>query len=257
MTQPVALVTGASRGIGRAIALTLANASFDVVVNFASSASAAEEVVHAIEAVGRRTIAVQANVAVASDRAKLLKASLDAFGRIDLLINNAGVASPGRKDLLEATEESFDQVIAANLKGPYFLSQAVARQMLAQAPLPDRPRGMIINISSISAFTASVNRGDYCLSKAAMSMMTALYADRLADEGILVYEIRPGIIATDMTAVVKEKYDHLIADGITPIRRWGLPDDVAKAVAMLAGGALPFSTGECIHVDGGFHLRRL
>lgn len=257
MSSPVALVTGASRGIGRAIALGLAQSGFDVVVNYASRVDAAKEVVKSIEMLGRRAVAVRCDVSDTADRLTLVAETVAAFGRIDILVNNAGIGSPVRKDLLEATEESFDLVMAANLKGPFFLSQAVARQMLSQAPVMAWARGALINISSISAYTSSTNRGDYCLSKAAVSMMTSLFADRLAAEGILVYEVRPGIIETEMTAGVKEKYDTLIEGGLTPIRRWGQPADVAEAVVMLAKGALPFSPGQRIEVDGGFHLRRL
>lgn len=257
MSFPVALITGASRGIGRAIALGLGKSGFDVVVNYASQVEAAKEVAREIEKLGRRAIAVRCDVSSAEHRAGLVAETLSTFGRIDVLVNNAGIASPGRKDLLEATEESFDAVMAANLKGPFFLSQAVARQMLAQAVMAERPRGVIINISSISAFTASTNRADYCLSKAAIGMLTSLLAARFAEDGILAYEVCPGIIETDMTSVVKEKYDKLIAEGISPIRRWGQPDDVAKAAVMLASGTLSFSTGDRIHIDGGFHIRRL
>ena len=163
-----------------------------------------------------------------------------------------------RADLLEAGEESFDRLIAVNLKGPYFLTQLAARQMLRQAPGSEGPRGRIVTISSISAYTASTNRGDYCVAKAGLAMMTKLFADRLAGEGINVYEIRPGIVATDMTGAVKEKYDRLILEqGVTPIRRWGTPEDVGRAVRAIAEDRFPFSTGAVFDVDGGFHLRRL
>jgi NAD(P)-dependent dehydrogenase (short-subunit alcohol dehydrogenase family) len=179
---------------------------------------------------------------------------------LDLLVNNAGVAPHVRADILDADEASFDRLIQINVKGPYFLTQQVARWMIEQrqaagAEASYHPK--IVTISSISAYTASVNRGDYCVAKAALSMLTPLYATRLAEYGINVYEIRPGIIATDMTAPVKEKYDKLIAGGLTPIQRWGTPGDVGKAVAAIAQDLLPFSTGEVINVDGGFHLRRL
>jgi NAD(P)-dependent dehydrogenase (short-subunit alcohol dehydrogenase family) len=182
---------------------------------------------------------------------------LQRFGRLDLLVNNAGITSVGRKDLLEATEESWDTVFATNLKGPFLLAQLAARQMIEMIEAKTINRGTIINVSSISAYAVSTNRADYCMAKAAMQMMTWLLADRLAEENILVYEVCPGVIASDMTAPVKEKYDKLIADGMSPIRRWGQPEDVAAAVAMLAAGTLPFSTGERINVDGGFHIRRL
>jgi NAD(P)-dependent dehydrogenase (short-subunit alcohol dehydrogenase family) len=182
------------------------------------------------------------------------------LGRLDLLVNNAGVAPEVRADILEATEESFDRLININAKGPYFLTQLTAKLMIEQSrtaapPATFQPK--IITISSVSAYTASVNRGDYCISKAALSMLTPLYASRLAEHGIGVYEIRPGLIKTDMTGPVKEKYDKLIEKGLTPIKRWGTPEDVGKAVAAIAQDLLPFSTGEVINVDGGFHLRRL
>jgi NAD(P)-dependent dehydrogenase (short-subunit alcohol dehydrogenase family) len=254
MAQQVAIVTGASRGIGRGIALGLAAAGFDVVVNYARNADAAEEVKAQIEALGRRALPMRADVAIAVDRVELIAKTIEAFGRIDLLVNNAGVAPDVRADLLEATEESFDRLIAINLKGPYFLTQRVARQMIAQQG-SGNPK--IINITSVSAYAASVNRGDYCVAKAGLAMMTQLYAARLAEHGINVYEVRPGVIETDMTGPVKAKYDQLIEQGLTPIRRWGTPDDVARAVVAIASDLLPFSTGEVINVDGGFHVRRL
>jgi len=256
-SAPVALVTGSSRGIGRAIALRLAAAGHAVVVNYHSLPTAAAEVVRAIEEQGQAAIAIGADVANSADRRRLLAETLSHFGRIDALVNNAGITSPGRKDLLEATEESWDAVFATNLKGPFFLAQACAREMIAQVRDKRIPRGTIVNVSSISAYAVSNNRADYCLAKSAMGMMTRLFADRLAEEGVLVYEVCPGIIASDMTAPVREKYDRLIAEGLTPIRRWGQPEDVAAAVAMLVSGALAFSTGERINVDGGFHIRRL
>lgn len=261
--NPVALVTGASRGIGRGIALELARAGHDLVINYAGQADAARQTaadcVAAAKAAGKsiRAEPAQADVGLAADREKLLIFTRATFGRLDVLVNNAGIASIGRPDILEATEENFDRLMAVNLKGPFFLSQLAARWMIEQAGAPASRRPKIITISSISAFAASVNRADYCLAKAALGMMTQLYAARLAPQGINVYEIRPGIIASDMTAPVKEKYDRLIADGLTPIARWGTPEDIGRAVAMLAGDALPFSTGEVINVDGGFHVRRL
>jgi len=249
----VALVTGASRGIGRGIALALAGAGHDVVVNYVSNAEAAQAVVEQARQYGVRARAVRADVALAADRAQLVAAAYDAFGRVDLLVNNAGVAPSVRADILDATEESFDRVLGINLKGPYFLTQLVARRMIEQGG----PPGKVVIISSISAYAASVNRGDYCLAKAGLAMMTALYAARLAEHGITVCEIRPGIVDTDMTGAVKERYDRLIADGLTPIRRWGQPEDVAKAVVAVATDLLPFSTGHVIDVDGGFHLRTL
>jgi 3-oxoacyl-[acyl-carrier protein] reductase len=256
----VALVTGASRGIGRAIAVELARLGFEVTLNFRSNTEAAEETRRLALAArpGARIELAAADVGEAAGRASVLALVRERFARLDLLVNNAGMAPPARADLLSATEESFDRLLQVNLKGPYFLSQAAARWMIEQraAAGPDY-RPAIVNISSISAYAASVNRGDYCISKAGVAMMTQLFAARLADEGINVYEVRPGIIETDMTAAVREKYDALFAEGVTPIRRWGTPDDVARAVSAVAQGLLPYSTGEIINVDGGFHLRRL
>jgi 3-oxoacyl-[acyl-carrier protein] reductase len=250
----VALVTGASRGIGRGIALALAGAGHDIVVNYARNADAAQEVVKRVEQAGGRASATRADISVAADREELVAAAYAEFGRVDLLVNNAGVAPSVRADILEAGEESFDRVLGINLKGPYFLTQLVARRMIEQSGTP----GKIVIVSSMSSYTASVNRGDYCLAKAGLSMMTALYAARLAEHGINVYEIRPGIVATDMTGPVQARYDKLIhEDGLTPIRRWGQPEDVGKAVVAVATDLLPFSTGQVIDVDGGFHLRTL
>jgi NAD(P)-dependent dehydrogenase (short-subunit alcohol dehydrogenase family) len=255
--RPAALVTGASRGIGRGIAVALGRLGWSVVINYCQNAEAAVETQRLLEEAGGRGVIVQADVADRDDREKLVQATLSACGRIDLLVNNAGVAPTQRLDLLEATEESYDRVLDINLKGPYFLTQRVARVMieLLRAGTISRPK--IINVGSVSAYASSPARGEYCLSKAAMGMMTALFADRLAEYGINVYEVRPGIIATDMTGPVQEKYDQLIADGLTPIRRWGQPEDVAQAVVAIVQDLLPFSTGEVINVDGGFHLRRL
>jgi 3-oxoacyl-[acyl-carrier protein] reductase len=257
MTQRrVALVTGASRGIGRGIAVALAGAGHDVVVNYVTNADAAKQAVSELEGLGARALAVRADVAAAGDRRRLVEESYDAFGAIDLLVNNAGVAPSVRADILEADESSFDRVLAINLRGPYFLTQLVARRMIEQAPRPWPPK--IVVISSISAYTASTNRGDYCLAKAGLAMMVTLYAARLAEHGINVYEIRPGVIATDMTEAIKERYDRLIlTEGLTPIRRWGQPEDVGRAVVAVATDLLPFSTGQVIDVDGGFHLRTL
>ncbi|WP_433614876.1 3-ketoacyl-ACP reductase [Dactylosporangium sp. CA-139114] len=248
-----ALVTGASRGIGRGIALALARAGWDVVVNYASNADAAEQVAAEVERQGAKAATVRADLAESADRARLVQEAYAAFGEIELLVNNAGVAPDVRADILEAGEESFDRLVGINLKGPYFLTQLVANRMIAAGTA-----GRIVTISSMSAYTASVNRGDYCVTKAGLSMLTKLYAARLAEHGITVFEVRPGIIATDMTGGVKEKYDRLILDeGVTPIRRWGTPDDVGKAVVAIASGLLPFSTGQVIDVDGGFHLKTL
>jgi 3-oxoacyl-[acyl-carrier protein] reductase len=256
-SNPVAIVTGASRGIGRAIAVRLANDGHTVAVNYHSSREAAEEVVRKILQAGGQAFAIQADIGATTDRARLVEETMSRYGRLDVLVNNAGITSVGRKDLLEATEEGWDTVFATNLKGPFFLAQLAARQMIGLIESGAIARATIINVSSISAYAVSTNRADYCLAKAAMQMMTWLFADRLAEHKINVYEVCPGVIASDMTAPVKEKYDRLIAEGMSPIRRWGQPADVAAAVTMLASGQLPFSTGERINVDGGFHIRRL
>lgn len=253
-STPVALVTGAARGIGAAIAARLAQSGFDLALLDVLETAAT---VQTVAAAGREALPLAADVTVAADRAEALKQITSRFGRLDVLVNNAGVAPAARRDILEATEESYDRVMNINLKGPYFLTAAVARWMIDQRA--DRPEEWmcIVNISSMSAYTASPSRGEYCISKAGVSMATKLWAARLAEHRINVYEIRPGIVATDMTAAVKDKYDKLIGEGLTPIRRWGRPGDVADAVAACARGDLKFSTGEVINVDGGFHLRTL
>lgn len=247
--NPVALITGGSRGIGRGIALELAKIGHDLVINFATNETAARETVDACK--GIRAEIFRADISNDAERRRLVDFCRQSFGRLDLLVNNAGVAPNVRADILDASEESFDRLIQINVKGPYFLTQLIAKWMIEQRA------GKIVTISSISAYTASLNRGDYCVAKAALSMLTPLYAARLAEHGIRVYEIRPGIIETDMTAPVKSKYDKLIAEGLTPIRRWGTPADVGKAVVAIAQDLLPFSTGEVINVDGGFHIRTL
>lgn len=254
---PVAMVTGAGRGIGRAIALALADLGCEVVVNYRADADSADDVRRRIQAVGRRCQTVQADIGCGSDRAALVERVKTVFGRLDLLVNNAGVAPLKRTDLLEADEDSYDRVMTTNLKGPYFLTQQVANWMIEQRKSHPERTPRIVNISSVSAYASSPARGEYCLSKAGLSMMTKLYADRLAEFGIGVFEIRPGIIRTDMTGAVREKYDALIADGLTPIRRWGTPEDVAQAVCAVAEGRLDFSAGQVLDIDGGFHLRRL
>ncbi len=253
-----ALVTGASRGIGRGIAIELGRAGGRIAVNYRENARAAADTVAAVRAAGGEARAFRADIATARGRSALLAQTIRAFGRLDLLVNNAGIAPAVRADLLEAGEASFDRMIAVNLKGPYFLTQAAARRMIGQSPDAGGLRGRIVTISSISAYAASVNRGDYCVAKAGLAMMTKLFADRLGDAGILVYEIRPGVIATDMTRPVKAKYDALIHEqGLTPLRRWGEPADVGRAVRAIAEDRFTFSTGAVFDVDGGFHLRRL
>lgn len=251
-----AIVTGASRGIGFATARRLGRDGMQMVL---AAASPQEKHLENLELLTKENITwtyVQADISNHNDREKIVKTAVDVYGTVDVLVNNAGVAPLERRDLLEMTEESFDRVIGINTKGNMFLTQLVAKQMLKQ-PLVNGIRGMIINISSCSAEVSSVSRGEYCVSKAGVSMLTSLYADRLAKEGILVNELRPGVIATDMTSAVKEKYDRLIEDGLFPIQRWGTPEDVASAVSAFAGGAFPYTTGSYIDIDGGFHIKRL
>lgn len=254
----VALITGSSRGIGRGIALALARAGrHDVVINYAGNESAARECRQlCIEAGAGRVEIVQGDVSSGADRARMIDTVRDKFGRLDLLVNNAGITSPGRADILEATEASFDTVVGVNLRGPYFLTQLAAKLMIASGPLDGLARA-ILNISSISAFAVSTNRGDYCITKAGIGMMTKLWAVRLAEFGIGVHEIQPGVIESDMTGPVKAKYDALFAAGLAPINRWGQPDDVAKCVLAVALGHFPYTTGQVFHVDGGFHLRSI
>jgi NAD(P)-dependent dehydrogenase (short-subunit alcohol dehydrogenase family) len=250
---PVALITGGSRGIGRGICVELARHGFAVAINYAGNEDAARETQRLLG--GQvESLLCRADVGDAVQREALVNQVLARWDRIDVLVNNAGITSVGRRDLLEATEASWDQVLGVNLKGPFFLCQRVAREMIARR---DRLRDpALVNISSVSAYALSLNRGDYCVSKAGLGMVTQLFAARLADHGIRVYEVRPGIIESDMTAGGRERYSRLIEEGLTPIRRWGTPEDVGRAVAALAGGALPFSTGDVVNIDGGFHVRR-
>lgn len=259
MANSISLVTGAGRGIGRGIAIELAKLGHNIVINYAGNSAAADECLQLVRDAGGDGITVRADISQSADRARLVEETLDKFGRIDLLVNNAGVAPNVRADILEAGEESFDRLIDINLKGPYFLTQLVANQMIAQALNKNSGEipSQIVTISSMSAYTASVNRGDYCVAKAGLGMLTALFAARLAEHQIGVYEVRPGVIATDMTGGVKEKYDAMIENGAWPIKRWGKPSDVGRAVAAIARGDFPFSTGEVFNVDGGFHLRTL
>jgi NAD(P)-dependent dehydrogenase (short-subunit alcohol dehydrogenase family) len=259
---PVILVTGASRGLGRGIALRLARERLSVAINYAGNEAAAADTVAQCEAAAtspdQRFVAIQADIGVAVERERLLAGTLARFGRIDALVNNAGIAPRERADITDASEASFEELIRTNLQGPYFLTQAVARHWLAGGTTSALSTGFkVVFVTSISADTASVNRGDYCISKAGLAMAAQLWAARLAAEGIQVVELRPGIMATDMTAGVKDKYDRLLDTGMVPQRRWGTPDDVGLAVAAVLSGSLSFSTGAVIPVDGGFHLRRL
>ncbi|MCL2527511.1 MAG: 3-ketoacyl-ACP reductase [Defluviitaleaceae bacterium] len=233
MTKPVAVVTGATRGIGLAIADSLEQSGYNVVRAARSSQPSYD-------------------ISNGEDRARLLSDTLAKYGRVDLLVNNAGVAPANRLDILETTEESYQRVMGINLESTFFMCQIFARHMIAQ-----KQPARIINISSISSYTSSVNRGEYCVSKAGISMVTSLFADRLAEYGIGVFEIRPGVILTDMTEKVKDKYAKLIEEGMTPIKRFGTPKDIADAVLGITGGHFDFATGQVFNIDGGFHIRRL
>lgn len=244
--QKVAVVTGARRGIGLGIARLLKENGYTVVCSASSPTMEGEE------------LYFPCDISKAGDREALATFVLEKLGRIDLLVNNAGVACKERLDILETTEESVDRLLEINTKGTFFMCQTFAKAMIAclGKDLEDyHPR--MVNISSISAYTSSVSRGEYCISKAGISMTTLLFADRLAEYGIPVFEVRPGIIKTDMTATVTEKYDKLIGEGVTPIRRWGTPEDVARCVLAAASGLLDFGTGTVLNADGGFHIRRL
>ena len=261
--KKVALVTGSTHGIGKAIIRELAKLDFSVVINGAKTDKLSKdyhsELYDIFQAdLENRFLYIKADISKHEDRSKLVDKIKDQFQRIDILVNNAGVAPEIRMDILETTEESYDRVMAINLKGPYFLTQSIANWMIKlKQGLDNAYHPYIINISSISSFTASTNRGEYCLSKAGINMMTKLFADRLADFGIPVYEISPGIIDTPMTEKVKDKYNKLIAERITPIKRWGKPEDVAKPVVAIVTGLIPYSTGSVIEIDGGFHIQRL
>ena len=245
-SKPTALVTGASRGIGRAIAIELAT-THQVIATYKGRRDAAESLASETGA-----DIIQCDSGSRTDRARLVAHIADQYsGRLDLLVNNAGIAPRERRDLLEATEESFDDLINTNLQGPHFLTQALAKGMA------DRKYGRIIFVTSISSYTASITRGEYCISKAGLSMSVALYAQRLAAVNVQVFEIRPGIIRTDMISAVESAYDEKIKAGLLPQRRMGEGSDIAKVVRAIANGQLDYSTGQVINVDGGFHLRSL
>jgi 3-oxoacyl-[acyl-carrier protein] reductase len=253
----VALVTGGARGIGLGISQALARENFDIAICGVREEAAVKSVLSGMEGLGAKTFYVQADISETGARQKLVEAVRKHFGRLHVLVNNAGIAPKVRADLLEATEESFEHVLKVNLQGPYFLTQLCAQWMVAQRKSDASWHGCIMNVSSVSATEASVNRGEYCISKAGVAMATQLWASRLGEFGIPVYEIRPGIIKTDMTAGVQAKYDKMIAEGLLVQERWGEVEDVGKAAAMLARGDLPYSTGQVVLVDGGLTLRRL
>ena len=255
--KKVALVTGGSRGIGFGVAESLAKDGFDLVVCGVREETAVADALAHLRAMGRDVLYVQADVSVRADRERLIGEIKRHFGRLNVLVNNAGVAPSVRADILEATEESFERLIKINLQGPYFLTQTVANWMIEQKKADSAFTGCIINVSSISSTVASVNRGDYCITKAGVSMATKLYAARLGEYDLPVYEIRPGIIKTDMTSAVTAKYDKLIGEGLLLQARWGVPADVGRAAAMLARGDLAYSTGQVIMVEGGQTVQRL
>jgi NAD(P)-dependent dehydrogenase (short-subunit alcohol dehydrogenase family) len=256
IARRVALVTGGTRGIGLGIARALAREGWDLALCGVRDRAAVKDVIGEIEALGSRAAYVRADVASAADRAHLLEQVRGVFGGVSALVNNAGRAPKVRADILEAGEDSFEDLMRTNLQGPYFLTQAVARIMLARGR-DEATRPAIVFVTSVSAELASSNRGDYCVSKAGLAMAARLFAARLAGDGIPVYEVRPGIINTDMTAAVKEMYDARIAGGLVPQGRWGQPEDVGRVVAALLRGDLPYASGSVIHVDGGLSIPRL
>jgi 3-oxoacyl-[acyl-carrier protein] reductase len=251
----VALITGGARGIGLGIARSLAAEGLMLALNGVRPEGDVGEVLDQLRAEGSHAMYCPGDVSSAEDRRRLIERVRGEFGRLDVLVNNAGITSPGRKDILEAEESSFDRVVSVNLKGPYFLTQLAARWMIEQRQADPAFRGCIINVSSISGEFVSTNRGDYCLTKAATRMATKLWAARLAEHGIDVFEIQPGVIRSDMTAGVTEKYDQLIAGGLTLQRRWGEPEDIGKVAAMLVRGDLPYATGQVLKIDGGMTIR--
>jgi len=249
--KKTAIITGGAGGIGFGTALQLASDGFNIVIFDIKDESAVSEQIAQLNAAGSDTMYYRGDISKRDVCFAFVEKVIGKYREIDVLVNNSGVAPKVRADILETSEESIDYVFGVNIKGTFFMTQAVTRRMIEQHD------GIVINISSMSAYTSSVNRPEYCMSKSAISMITTLFADRLAGQGIRVYEIRPGVIRTDMTAPVVEKYDQMIAEGVFPIKRWGYPDDVAKAIAAFANGAFPYSTGDIINVDGGFHLRRM
>jgi len=260
--KKVALVTGAGRGIGRGIVLELVKNGYDAVgVDIVFEPGNREkglfEVKERVEELGATFLPIQADISSMDDHDKILERTLEKFGKIDLLVNNAGVAPLKRLDILETTPESYDRLMSINARGPFFLTQKIASQMIKQVRQNPEEKPSIIFISSISAYVSSPSRAEYCISKAAVSMAAKIFADRLAEYGINVYEVRPGVIKTDMTAVVQEKYDKLISEGLVPQKRWGYPDDVGKAIVGLAKGYFDYSTGLIVEVSGGMNIQRL
>ncbi len=255
--KKTALITGGSRGIGFGIAVELAKARFNLVINGVRQQDRIQPILDGLKLFGVKVVYAQGDISKEEDRKNIFQTVISEFGQLNVLVNNAGIAPRERKDILEATEDIFDEVITTNLKGPYFLTQLFANQMVEQKKLYPEISCCIINVSSVSATVASVNRGEYCISKAGIAMATKLWAARLGEFNIPVYEIQPGVIKTDMTAGVTEKYDKLFAQGISLQKRWGTPEDVGKVAAAMATGMLPYSTGQVVVVDGGMTVQRL
>lgn len=255
--RPVALVTGGSRGIGFGIAQHLGRAGFDIAINGMRDAGAVAETIAQLEETGAKVLYCRGDIGDKTARTGMLAEVRAHFGRLNVLVNNAGMAPKERKDILDASEESFEEVLKVNLQGPYFLTQAAANWMIEQKQADAGFFGCIVNVGSISATVASVNRGEYCIAKAGIGMATALWATRLGEFDLPVYEVRPGVTKTDMTSGVTDKYDKLIADGLCLQKRWGYPEDVGKAVTSLARGDFPYSTGQVIMIDGGLTVARL
>lgn len=256
--RPVAVITGASRGIGRAVAISLASEGYDIAAIARSVDSEGMELLGPeVEKLGAEFFPIGLDISCTGCQKEVVSNILDRYGRIDILVNNAGVAPLQRNDLLEMTEESYDRVMNINLRGPVFFAQKVAKEMMWLRNQVDNYRPVIVFITSVSATLSSVNRAEYCVSKSGLSMAALIFADRLSKEEILVYEVRPGIIKTDMTAKIKDKYDKLIGEGLVPQKRWGLPEDIGKAVASLARGDWAFSTGTIFEISGGLNIHKL
>lgn len=257
-TKPVAVITGASRGIGRAVAISLASEGFDIAAIARSVDSEGMGILAAaIEKTGAEFFPIGLDISCTGCQKEVVANILERYGRIDFLVNNAGVAPLQRNDLLDMTEESYDRVMNINLKGPVFFAQKIAKEMIWLKKTLDNYKPIIVFITSVSAYMTSTNRSEYCISKAGLSMTSSLFADRMSKEGIKVYEVRPGIIQTDMTVKVKDKYDKLIGEGLIPQNRWGLPEDIGKAVASIAHGHFDFSTGMVFEISGGLNLHKL
>ncbi len=256
--KPVAVITGASRGIGRSVAIALASEGYDIAAIARSvDSEGMEKVGPEVEKNGGQFFPVGFDISCTGCQKEVVSNILQRYGRIDLLVNNAGVAPLQRNDILDMSEESYERVMNVNLKGPVFFAQKIAKEMIWLKPQIDNYRPVIVFITSVSAVRSSTNRTEYCISKAGLSMATTVFADRLSREGIMVYEVRPGIIETDMTARIKDKYDKLIAEGLVPQKRWGVPSDIGKAVASLARGDWNFSTGMVFEISGGLNIQKL